>query len=72
MNNFEKACTKATQSRAASQSTVDTFAKTAIPATQVKQLFAEIKKNPRAMDFLLDELAISDTAMPKTHRFIKG
>ena len=24
------------------------------------------------MDFLLDELAISDTAMPKTHRFSKG
>jgi len=38
----------------------------------VKQLFTAVKSNPRAMDILLDELAISDRAMPGTHRFIRG
>jgi hypothetical protein len=50
----------------------DTFGRPLLPTNQVQKLFTAVKSNPRAMDILLDELAISDRAMPGTHRFIRG
>jgi hypothetical protein len=35
-------------------------------------MMTSIKSNKRAMEMFMDELAISDLAMPKTHRFITG
>ena len=48
------------------------YNRTPVPANKVKDIFSTLKGNARAMEILMDELAISDNHTDCTRRFLQG